>query len=498
LSIFRIGIIVGALLFTGCVSVPGELVLKDHVAPSADQLWTPPAVTAPNKTVSSNKIDIPEELMKPGAEWRLADIIQVALQNNPSTKAAWYSARSAAADWLSQKGDYYPDVNAYVSASHALTLDSSDKKGDSGTTSVVSFDPSVQMSWVIFDMGGRDAAVEEKYQTLLAADFTHNATIQDAVFNVIDAYFQYASAKAVKKAYEISMNEAAVNLEAAEKRHENGLATIADVLQMKTALSQARLNLDGAEGDIQTIRGALATAMGIPANTSFDIEDLSSDPPVNTVIETVDEYIKKAQANRPDLAAQRSNIEAALAKVRSAHSARYPTITFSDSLGTGIDNDNSAFKTSNSAAIKLSIPIFQGDSLRYNELKAKEDAEKQKATLEELEQTIVYNVWSSYFNLKTASKKIKTNDDLIESAQQSHDVALGRYKEGVGGYLDLLSAQTSLESAREQKVEATAEWYIYLAQLARDTGMLWRGTDEEQAKILDQFPNAKIKDKDHE
>ena len=343
-------------------------------------------------------------------------------------------------------------------------------------------------------MGGRDAVVDEKYQALLAADFTHNAEIQDAVFQVIGAYFQYANAKAVKKAFETSVKDATENLEAARQRHDNGLATIADVLQFKTALSQAQVNLVTADGQVQTIRGALATAMGLPANTPYEIEDLPLNPGIDGISKTVDEYIKQAEANRPDLAAQKSRVEQSLAHIRTTRSALYPSLSLSDTLGGGIDTRGSKWSNQNIAMLKLSIPIFSGKSLQAQELKAREDAETQKANLDKLEQTIIYQVWSSYFGLKTSSQRVKGNDDLIASAQQSYDVALGRYKEGVGGYLDLLSAQSSLENARAQRVSALADWYISLSQLARDTGMLWRHGSEGQSEIFKILPDTTIKD----
>ena len=55
---------------------------------------------------------------------------------------------------------------------------------------------------------------------------------------------------------------------------------------------------------------------------------------------------------------------------------------------------------------------------------------------------------------------------------QSEQVALGRYREGVGSILDLLTAQRSLAQARAQQVNARLSWHIALARLARDIGQL--------------------------
>ena len=43
------------------------------------------------------------------------------------------------------------------------------------------YGPSVAASWLLFDFGGREADVEEATRALYAADWTHNAAIQDVV-----------------------------------------------------------------------------------------------------------------------------------------------------------------------------------------------------------------------------------------------------------------------------------------------------------------------------
>jgi outer membrane protein TolC len=86
--------------------------------------------------------------------------------------------------------------------------------------------------------------------------------------------------------------------------------------------------------------------------------------------------------------------------------------------------------------------------------------------------------------LKTAAQQVKTARDLYASAQQSEDVALGRYKAGVGSILDLLTAQTAFANARAQEVQARANWFLAMAQLAHDTGSLAPPAGREPAASL--------------
>ena len=99
---------------------------------------------------------------------------------------------------------------------------------------------------------------------------------------------------------------------------------------------------------------------------------------------------------------------------------------------------------------------------------------------------MVFQVFSSYYALRTADRRVRTSEDLMASAQLSNDVALGMYKAGVGSVLDLLTAQSALADARAQQVMARLEWNSSLAQLAHDAGAL----DERGGSSLRLEPDS--------
>ena len=85
---------------------------------------------------------------------------------------------------------------------------------------------------------------------------------------------------------------------------------------------------------------------------------------------------------------------------------------------------------------------------------------------------MIFEVLRGYYALQTATQKVKTTEELLASADQSEKVALGRYREGVGTMLDLLSAQAAIADARAQRVQSRWEWHTALSLLAHGTGLL--------------------------
>ena len=415
---------------------------------------------------------VPDEYLKPGTTLSLAQLVDVGLHANPQTRAAWASARSAAANVGSKRAPYFPTFEA----DGQLLREKTPFANGPGLLSILdtTYGPSVTATWLLFDSGGRQADVEQATRALYAANWTHNAAIQDVVLQIASAYYQYLNAKALVVARQANLDEARRSLDSAQERHRAGVATIADVLQAKTSVSQAELDLQDTEGQVQIIRGALATAIGVSANIPVDVGDLPENLPLDMVQKTVDELIAKATAERPDLAASRFTALAAQSKIRSVQAEGLPKVSTAASAGKtflwapGPDPVSSNY----SALLLLRVPLFTGFDVAYRTQQAKEDAEAASATSERVEDQVILDVWSSYYALRTATQRVKTTRDLLASARQSAEVADGRYKAGVGSILDLLTTQASLADARAEEVQARSLWFLATAQLAHATGAL--------------------------
>lgn len=414
-----------------------------------DALGTPPAVAA-------------------GKDLMLADIVDIALRNSPETKLSWARARSAADAYGASQGSLYPQLSAALGITRQLSSPTPGRPAQERAQ----FGPSLNLGYTVLDFGGRSGSIDVARQTAIAAALSHNAAVSNTILHVETAAFAYLSTRAQRDAARVALDEANRSLDAANERQRVGLATIADVLQARTARSQAELELQTLEGTLLVTRGGLAVAMGLPANSELEVPDVPVSDSVHSVAESIDSLIEVAVRDRPELATARAQAAAAQSQIRVARSATLPNLALSAAGASNGSNVSGYSGPSYSLNVGVQIPVFSGFSKQYDQQAAAEQYRAAMAEAAATKQQVVQEVFTAYYTLRTSIGRVQTSRDLLISATQSETVARQRYREGVGSIVDLLIAQSALANARAQAVDARWQWRSSLAQLAHDVGVL--------------------------
>ena len=456
-----------ALFVIGCSHSIPSIGDSPAISPAPGVPYTPPKGVVPPEPDSSRRTTaLPPDIAPRDSSLTLANVVDVSLRNNPQTALAWTQARTAAYQYGSARGTFFPtiDATANVARSQSTT--------QTGFVQRTQFAPLVSLSYLLLDFGGRAGTIGAARENTVAVDLDYNATLQTVVLQAESAYFAYIAARAVARAQLLTLAGADTSLKAAQVRHSSGVATIADVLQAQTVQAQAQLDLETDSGTVKTSHANLATAMGLRANAPFELTMPSDSLPVGEAADSADSLIVSALANRPDMAAARVSILQSQQEVRIARSAEYPALTVGANLGRNYSN--LALFAGNNYALTLgvTIPIFNGFGHQYDVAAATSRVDEQRASANLLRTQLSSQVVTSYVNLHTAAARVRTADVLLASALQSEEVARGRYKAGVGTILDLLTAQSALASARAQQAQTRWTWATALAQLAHDVGVL--------------------------
>ena len=413
---------------------------------------------------------MPEELKPDEEKLTLSQLVDFALINNPTTQVAWQDARAAAAVWAQARGLYYPQIGGTANYAYA-------RGGGSSTGS----DPyreqyanvGLSLSYLLFDFGGREAQIDAARLALINANWNQNDAIQNVLNTVAVLYYGYIGSKSLVAAFETNLEEANTSLEAADLRLEAGVGTLPDVLQAKAQLSQVELDLVAAQGNVEIYRGQLATAVGWPANISYNISDDVNEPPVEALSDNVNDLIDIGMKNRPDLAAVQATVREQEALLREAKSQFFPTI----SAGAQVvewwvkpEGSTRDYFTNYLVGLQLQVPIFQGFTIINSVREARAQLESAKAALKLQEQIVINDVWNAYFDFRTSVQSLNAAGNLLESATESYEASLARYRSGVGDIIELLNAQTTLAQARDEYVQSKTDIFTTYADLVNAIG----------------------------
>jgi outer membrane protein len=428
---------------------------------------------------------IPQDIGPRIQKLTLQDVVDLGLLNNPQTRASYATARAQGAVIGATFGKYLPQVTA--SGLVERTGSTGGTGSVAGGTTVVGttssnpaaerdrafVQPSATASWLLFDFG-RFGAMESARQAAFSSSYTHNATVQSVVLLIVQSYCNYNAAKAIRDGAKETVSEDSVGLASAKDRHDAGVATISDVLQAQVTYSQAVLTLEQDEGNVQTTRGALAVSLGFPANLPYDIAPEAPNVAIQSIAQSIDSLVDEAVMHRPDLASYRALALEAKANIGAVRGNWLPQFTLGASGSQTFYSQDQSANNGHTWALQggISFPIFSGFTSSYDILQAKEQAQAAFATAEYQRDEVVYEVFTSYYNLRTATAQVKSSADLLASAQSNYDVALGKYKQGVGAILDLLTAEAALASARATEAQSRWTWYADLAQLSHDAGVI--------------------------
>jgi outer membrane protein len=418
----------------------------------------------------------------PEATYMLLDVVENALCHNPKTRAAWANVKVQAAQVGVAKAAYLPTLTGSVQA----IKDKSTSQG----TNVVPFyiasdstyhNDTLTLNWVLYDFGLRSATVDNAEKMLTSAMASQDNVLQTVFATAVkDYYAALVAQKNIQATTDIEADAKHV-LDAAVVRVSKGVAAVSDQLQAKTAYSQAVFNRNKAEGDWQSALGTLAIDMGQrPDGSVVLIESDNAALPESALVQSVGDLLQSAQKAHPSLIAARADMEAAQANEQMVRAQGRPSVSLVGRYNANNQSQSSGVGQPYIGAngrdryigVQVDIPFFEGFSRTYKIRIAQAQVEGKQANLADAELQVAVTVWTSYQNLKVSAENLHTSQDILDSAHDAFKAAESRYQKGVANILEVLTTQTALANAQQQRIQAMASWQNARIQLAASVGSL--------------------------
>jgi len=411
----------------------------------------------------------------PGRALTFVAAVELALCANPQTRSAWAQAHAQAAALGRAESAWLPQISATGSESRQFGGQHADVNGNIVDTPQNTGDAAVNLTWTLYDFGGRTGKIDSARSLLYAAAATASSVVQQTVRSVVQAYYGAVAGDASLIAAKSTEEVSAHSLEIARALQAGGAGTLGDVLQAQTAHEQAVIARVQADAAAKSAHGTLAVTLGRTADQTFLLAPEPVPTEVPALSARIADLMREASRQRPDLAAARFQRDAAEADITVAQALGRPSI----SVGvlhqfistTGVPNQNY-----DQIGVSVTVPLFTGFNVTYGVRQAQAALHVSEANLEQVQLNVTLDVWNGYYNLESANQQLTATADLLKTAEENEQVAIGRYKAGVGSIVDVLTAQTALATARELRINSELGWKVARAQLALALGRLSSAT----------------------
>ncbi len=294
-------------------------------------------------------------------------------------------------------------------------------------------------------------------------------TVIDVAFEVVSAYTDLLSRKALLDAKRKNLEDALLNLSLVKKRYEVGFAPFSDLISAKSRVEDAKHELIKAESEVAKAKGRLAVAMGLSVVSSFDVKEIEI--PLSRRF-SFDELWQAALKMRPDLRRAELAVESQRKKVSVVKSEFMPVVGVTGEYGR---HDESLFPDDRyawSVRAWVRIPLFSGFSTWSKLRRERAYLKRARFAYKMVRLSAQRELWNAFQDYRSAQKQFEAAKKYLAAAMEDMRVMRGKYANGLVSVVDLTTTQANLADARAKFVYARYNVVESYYALIKETGFI--------------------------
>lgn len=288
-------------------------------------------------------------------------------------------------------------------------------------------------------------------------------------------YLEALRADATVVAAQANVDLAQALLKLAQDQRNAGVATGVDVTRAQTRLAEQQVRLAQAQTTSEQARLDLQRVVGLPLGSSLTLSDqlrFTEEP-----LPSVETAVAQAGENRCEVQVAEEQNRVSRLERQAARAEYLPSVEFVSDYGASGITPNTSDLPTRRVAVQVNIPIFNGGLTRGRLTEATSRERQSELELSNIRGQVEEDVRLALSTLRTASVQVRAADESVMLAQRELEMARDRFRSGVGDNLEVVTAQTSLASARDAQVTALAQHNAarlnLAAALGRAEGFRW-------------------------
>ncbi len=368
------------------------------------------------------------------------------------------------------------------------------KKSPFGAPNAWAFD--LTASQLVFSAGKVGAGLAAAKAAREAALENQQASAQDLVFRVKQAYLNAQYRQRLLGVALAAVQEARQQLHQVQLFHQAGTRAEYDLLRAQVEAANQEPLVVAAANDYDLALLELKRLINVPVERPLALTTplITADGSIPVVVE---EDLEAAQ--RPAVAAAEAGVRVQEHLLRAAQADRWPTLSVSSTFSeqafpTALFPFGEQFRRNWNAAVKVSIPLFNGLRTEGTVARLRAQLERAVATRDQVREQAAQELAQARSELKRTQVLLLARRETVRQAEQAHRIAQVRYANGLSTQLEVSDARLLLQQAQVNEAQAMRDYLSALAQLERALGrpvaVERRSLDELRRTILGEEPNS--------
>ena len=450
------------LALAGCADMSG-------IDPHA-QLRQPDSVGLPASPTAPSPSAVTSDWWSAWGDPQLDRLVQQALQDNPSLKIAQTRLARALAVTDVADAALLPQVNGAFDATRQLYTSNGAIPAPLAGTIRESGTLQLSASWELDFFGKYRSALDAALGAAQAAEADAQAARVLLSANVVRSYTQLVRLQEQLGVAERTLAQRQETLVLVKDRVKAGLDTRLELHQSEGGLPEARQQIEALKEQMALTRNALGALVGAPqAAQNIQVPSLAALKPAPLPTEIPANLL----GQRADIAAARWRVEAAGKDVVNAKTQFYPNVNLVafagfSSIGLGRLLESGSQQWGVGPALRL--PIFEGGRLRAQLRTKTADLDAAVESYNASVLDAVRDVADQVASSQSITKQQTEQRQAQSAAEGAYAIAVQRYKAGLGNYLQVLTAESTVLAQRRQSVDLAARALDVQVGLARALG----------------------------
>lgn len=399
----------------------------------------------------------------------LAEAQRQAIQNNPRYSAASFTAAALHQEPAQYRAAMQPTMFGSFTG---VGADNGSRLAAGALNNPVVYDrvgSGLSVSQLLLDFGRTSNLTESAKLRADAQDQVAETTRAQILLVTSRAYFNLLRAHALLTVANETIKNRQTVVDQVTALTESKLKSTLDLSFAKVNLSDARLMQVQAQNEVKAAEADLATAMGVPNDTGFQLAEEAMPSPLP---DQVDPLIRQAMQDRPEIKSLRLQENADQRFAKAEHDLFFPTVGVVGTAGfvpTGVVNVPGRY---GAIGLNVTIPVFNGGLFRARQTEAELKAKATGQYIRDSENNVIRDVRVAWLDATTAADRMSLTQELLQQAELALDLSQTRYDNGLGSIVELSQAQLNLTSAQIANTSAKYDYQSLRVNLDYQVGAL--------------------------